>query len=438
MFACSNSESVTPIDLGMSCLEANAKNEFQMDESLHLQEPKDCAVSNEQEYISLDDSEYPYSGLPRIVVETKNNATIKDMVNEVPARLQVWGKDSPESPIISLKIRGRGNSTWWHMPKKSYKIEFDEKKTFLGMPKNRDWALISNYADKTLMKNFLMYRLSAQLGAYYAPRCEFAELFVNGEYQGLYLLTETIKIGKNRVNIPKDSNSYIVEIDGRIRENEPYVYSDVIAANGQYFHIHDPKNPSKHQLKKMENNIHSFEKFLINIQDKADNNVDQWIDVAEYVKHYWVQDFSKNPDARFYTSVYFSWTNDVIKMGPVWDFDLSFGENLSDDCNLSSKWYVRKFYWNRYLFMDSVLSSAVKNFWLEKRDDFNKVLDSIDSVAILLSPAAENNFKKWNILNSTEQWYHPNAYDSYDDAVRHLKSWIQDRIAWIDKQYQNF
>jgi spore coat protein CotH len=83
----------------------------------------------------------------------------------------------------------------------------------LGLPKDKDWALIANYADKTLMKNYLVYNLSANLGAYYSPRCEFAELFLNGEYLGVYLLTETIKIAKNRINIPKNENRYIVEVD---------------------------------------------------------------------------------------------------------------------------------------------------------------------------------------------------------------------------------
>lgn len=87
------------------------------------------------------------------------------------------------------------------MPKKSYKIEFIDKQPILGMPKDRDWALIANYADKTLMKNYLAYHLSVKFNAYYAPRCEFIELFLNRQYIGVYLLTETIKISKDRINM---------------------------------------------------------------------------------------------------------------------------------------------------------------------------------------------------------------------------------------------
>ena len=143
-----------------------------------------------------NDKEYPYANIPRIVIETENRTKIKDRETEIPAKLQIWGKKEAESEIVDLTIRGRGNSSWLYMPKKSYKIEFVKKQSMLGMPKDKDWALISNYADKTLMKNYLMYNLSAKLGAFYSPRCEFAELYLNGEYLGVYLLTETIKIGK--------------------------------------------------------------------------------------------------------------------------------------------------------------------------------------------------------------------------------------------------
>ena len=114
----------------------------------------------------MDDSEYPYAGIPRIVIETENNRQIRDRETEIPAKLQIWGEHSPESEIMELTIRGRGNSSWTSMPKKSYKIEFTNKQSIFGMPKDRDWALIANYADKTLIRNFIAYNLSASLEYY--------------------------------------------------------------------------------------------------------------------------------------------------------------------------------------------------------------------------------------------------------------------------------
>lgn len=150
------------------------------------------STSSYPESFKPDDKEYPYAGIPRIVIETENRKAIVDRETEIPAKMQIWGDSTAESEIMDLTIRGRGNSSW-EMPKKSYKIEFDKKQSMLGMPKDKDWALIANYADKTLMRNYLAYRLSAALDVFYAPRCEFAELYVNGNYLGVYLVTETIK-----------------------------------------------------------------------------------------------------------------------------------------------------------------------------------------------------------------------------------------------------
>ena len=151
------------------------------------------------------------------------------------------------------------------MPKKSYKIEFENKQSMLGMPKDKDWALIANYADKTLMRNYLAYRLSAALDVFYAPRCEFAELYVNGNYLGVYLVTETIKKDKDRVNIPKDDESFIVEFDQKYKADEQVVFSDIISKNGKGkpFRIHDPKNASESVLDAVKTHIEDFETYLL-------------------------------------------------------------------------------------------------------------------------------------------------------------------------------
>lgn len=388
-------------------------------------------------YIPLDDTEYPYAGLPRIVIETESYKKIENVITDVPAKLQIWGEKSPKTPIMMLTIRGRGNSSW-NMPKKSYKIEFMDKQSLLGMPANRDWALVSNYADKTLMKNYLMYHFASQLKSYYSPKNEFAELYLNGEYLGVYLVTETIKIGKNRIDIPEGVNSYVVEVDSKLRDGEQFVYSDVIPTvqGRKNFRIHAPKNATEEQLMTIQDYIRSYENFLKDIRFGRDNNLRTWIDVDEYIKHYWIQEFSGNADAAFYASVFFSWVKGgVIRMGPVWDFDLSFGGHLKENLSVSQGWYTKQIYWNRFLFKDSIMSDAAKKFWFNHRDEFKGILTTIDSVALVLHNASENNFKRWNVLNSTSA-YHPKSFKSYDEAIKYLQEWILERYDWIDAQYK--
>lgn len=383
-----------------------------------------------------NDKEYPYANIPRIVIYTENQQKIEDRETEIPAKLQIWGKKEAESEIMDLTIRGRGNSSW-EMPKKSYKIEFAKKQALLGMPKDKDWALIANYADKTLMRNFIAYRLSAALGAYYAPRCEFAELYLNGEYLGVYLLTETIKIGKNRVNIPENGDSYIVEFDSKYKQNEQVVFSDVITNNGigKAFRVHYPKNAERIALKTIQNHIETFESFLKSIKTGVNVDLDEWIDVNEFVKHYWVQEFAKNPDANFYTSVYFVWTkDDKIKIGPVWDFDLAFGNHPNDELDFFYEWRIRRDYWYKALFRSNMFSERINLFWKKKYNMFTSFLDSVDTYQMKLNKSALNNFKRWNILPKTKSYWEIKAFDSYEDAIGDLKTWIGERIQWIDEQ----
>ena len=433
--ACSNSETV-------GTQEESTITEPPSMDSLY---PSEVGSDTISDYLLLDDTEYPYAGVPRIVIETEDYREIKDRETEIPAKLQIWGEKTPESEIMTLTIRGRGNSSW-DTPKKSYKIEFIDKQSILGMPEDRDWALISNYADKTLMKNYLMYHLSAKLGAYYAPRCEFAELFINKEYLGVYLITETIKIGKNRINIPQNDNSYIVEFDAKYREDEQVIFSKILqtSSNGKAFRVHTPKNATKEILSEIEKHITDFELYLKTIHSQKNKQLEQWIDVDDYIKHYWVQEFSKNPDAWFYTSVYFSWIKGgIIKMGPVWDFDLAFGGHANElpfdeYANLgrleSKGWYTNVFYWNKYLFNDSIFSTQTNQFWIENKNTFYDIPNYVDSLTAALYLAAINNFKKWDILQSTKYIYHRQAYNAYEGAVEDLKKWINERLQWVDKE----
>ena len=394
----------------------------------------DTSSSKITDYLPLNDTEYPYAGIPRIVIETENFRKIKDRETEIPAKLQIWGEKAPESEVLQLTIRGRGNTSWG-APQKSYKIEFINKQSMFGMPKDRDWALIANYFDKTLMKNYFMYHLSAELGAYYAPRCEFAELYLNREYLGVYLLTETIKIAKHRINYLKDENSYIVEFDTKPHINEQIIYSSIIKdhSSGTAFKIHAPQNATNDILNKITEHIQNFETYLKTIRTNKQNDAARWIDINEYIKHYWVQEFSKNPDACFQTSIFFSWTTgNTIKMGPVWDFDLAFGSYNNESINSPQNWYIKDSYWNHLIFRDSIMNDSRINYWKTNKIYFENILSIIDSTSTSLRSAAQNNFKKWPILQSTKSIYHNHSYPTYNDATDDLKEWIKQRIEWIN------
>ena len=258
---------------------------------------------------------------------------------------------------------------------------------------------------------------------------------MNREYLGIYLLTEKIKISKNRINIPQNDNSYIIEFDTRVRKDEQALYSDVLSNKNEKksFQVHEPRNASQSILANAEKQITLFEAFLKKIQPQTNNNVNEWIDIDEYIKHYWLQEFSKNPDAIFLTSVFFSWqNNNVIKMGPIWDFDLSIGGHNSNSINSTQNWYLKDSYWNKYIFLDSVMAQARTQYWTDNKKTIASTIEMADSIQVLLNEASKNNFKRWNILQSTEYSCHLHSYRTYKEAVDDLKKWLEERIAWID------
>ena len=381
-------------------------------------------------YLPLNDTEYPYAGIPRIVIETENKSEVEDIVTEIPAKLQIWGEHAPESEVLDMTIRGRGNSTW-DMPKKSYKLEFSDKQPMLGMPEDRDWALIANYADKTLMKSYLAFRLSASLGAYYSPRCKFAEVYLNREYLGVYLLTETLKISKNRIRVPEPNKTFLVEIDAKSRKSD-HVY---LTNLGKALNIHYPKELNEHTQDTLVSFVNNFESYVLLMKQYKNLSLDRWIDINEYIRHYWIQEFTKNLDADFYTSVYFTWsTSGRIFMGPVWDFDLAFGGHNTEEKRLPSGYGIRGHYWNEYLFNDTDFLQKTRDFWDAHKADFLSVLDSIDYYKTILEKPAKNNFKRWDILQTVNNLHHPKAYSSYDEAVQDLKKWTAKRFMWIDQE----
>lgn len=380
--------------------------------------------------IPLNDSNYPYAGIPRIVIETANKEKIDSRTESLDAQLQVYGKKTPETEIFKIQIHGRGNTSWTDMPKKSYTIKFDKKTSLLGLAKGKKWALIANYSDKSLLRNFIMYKLSKELGAYYTPEGQFVELFLNKVYMGVYLLMETIEVSPERLHFDHDNGIFLLEFDEQPKANDIYFS---ISPN-RLLRIHYPKKTNDSTIKKLERQIEKFNSYLEKEEFDSKKSICDWISCEDYILHYWLQEFSNNCDANFRRSVYFSMVNDsLIKMGPVWDFDLSLGNIHPDIHEFTDKaWRIRKSYWNKHLFKDSTFQEDIREYWKNNRKTFIQMSDSVKYYGKQLNEPAKNNFKRWNILSSTKNTWHIKAYQNYNEAVEDLSSWMQSRVKWID------
>ncbi len=392
---------------------------------------EESATNFESAYLPLDDSEYPYAGLPRLVIETDNFRQINNKETKVPAHLQFYGKSKPSDHIQDLTIRGRGNSSFV-MTKYGYKINLAEKNSMLGMPKDKEWDLVSNFRDKSMVQNYITYQLAGILGDEYHPQCKFLELFLNRQYQGIYLLVEHVKVSKNRINIAKNDSSFLFEKTTETSTNGVLFTSSL----NYIFKFDQPKEPSIHSQELLENHINEFERFL---QSKSIYNLDsiaQWIDIEDFIRYYWIQEFTKNIDGHR-RSIFLTWEkkdgiNTPIKMGPVWDFDLGYG-NSSDKKAVPDQWLIRNYGWNRFLFKNKEYKKRVKDYWKKNRAVFVATLDSIDSMSKKLAKASSNEFKRWPVLENDSGFPFFRKFSNYQEAVDAIKYWIEQRIQWIDE-----
>ena len=380
------------------------------------------------EYLPLDDSEFPYAGLPRMVIETDNFQEIRDTETDIPARMQVYNKGGADSEIMELTIKGHGNSSFKAMTKYSMKIELVQKEALLGMPKDKEWVLISNFSDKTLLKNYAVFKLARKLGANYVPRATFVELYLNRQYQGVYLLTESIKVTKSRINIPQHDSSFLFE-----KTTNYHLSGETIRTDKNIFKIRYPKHPSDQSIDKINKHLDQWEKLLYSKKINS-SQIDEWIDVDDYIRYFWLLEFSKNYDGRFGRSIFFTWQEgDKIRMGPVWDYDETFGCSKDGEPMVPPEgWHAKASGWNAPLFKDSLIWTKAADYWRQNEVIFKAFADSIDSYADIVRKATRNEFKRWNVLGNTEFWAYKESYDSYDEALESLKSWVTRRIDWID------
>jgi len=417
------------------------------------------------------------SNLPIVVINT-NSQTILDNIRIVadmgiiynPAGARNYMTDSFNEYNNKISIELRGSSSQSFFPKDQYSLETQDSLgnnnnvAIMDMPTENDWVLHAPYSDKSLIRNVLTYRLGENLGGY-TPRTKLCELVLNNSYQGVYVFTEKIKRDNDRVDIAKldlddlagDSltGGYIVKID-KLTSSSGSDWSSPIQppnAGGQTidFQFHYPKQDEilPAQANYIENYVTSFENALNgpNFKDTI-LGYRNFIDVPSFIDFFIMNELNRNVDG-FRLSTYFFKDKDSkggkINMGPLWDFNLAFGNANYCDGSLTSGWATDfnytcsgdnnliPFWWDR-LQQDTSYNNQLRCRWENLRLNqlhIDTVLNYIDTLAQYLDESQQRNFQRWPILG-TYIW--PNDYvgSNYASEITYLKNWIISRIAWID------
>ncbi len=365
---------------------------------------------------------------------------------------------------IGIEIRGSSSSSF---PQKQYGVETRDSLgnnldvSLLGMAADNDWILYAPYTDKLLMRNRLTYKLSRDMNRW-AIDGRFCEMILNGEYIGIYELTETIKRGAGRLDIanitPADTagdeltGGYIVKID---RINGPYWAStyppDPInaATNTMLYQCTEPKpqNILPIQYSYIQQYVDSFEDALasVNFTDPI-NGWRKYADEYSFIDYFILNEVAKNVDGYRLSTFFFKDKNSnggKIQMGPQWDFNLAW--HNADYCNNQtiSGWAYRitdfcsadiSFWWKRFL-IDTQYKNHLRCRWLTLRStvlDTAYIFGYIDSVAAVLDQAKDRHFNVWPILG-TYVWPNPSPLaNTYAEEIAHTKQWIIGRLAWMD------
>jgi spore coat protein CotH len=371
-----------------------------------------------------------FTGLPVLFIYTDNKEPIASKDNYVNGTIFFDGAGEFENLTAPMRIKGRGNSTW-SMPKKPYRIKFDEKQSMAGFPANKDWVLLANYADKTSLRTEVAFNISRNTSLEYTPRTQHVEVFINDVYNGTYVLTEQLKIGKDRINVTDDG--YLLEVDqlSKLDEGDVYFTTDRILLN-----IKDPDvELNSERYNWIRDFVIAAENALYGVNFKdPQNGYAKYIDVGSFVDWYLVNEITKNNDAKFFSSCYMNITpGGKLKMGPVWDYDLALGNvNYNNNYDPTGFW-IKNSKWISRLFEDPAFVELVKERYNNLRGIIlNNIIAELNQDASYLSWSMIENNNKWGTLY-TYTWPNDAIWGSYNNEIQYLKTWLSQRISWLDK-----
>lgn len=375
-----------------------------------------------------------FTGLPIISIKTDGNVGIDSKEEYVEGTVSIKGyRYATSLPQTTMKIRGRGNSTWWIHPKKPYQMKFSEKESVLDMPEDKKWIFLAEYSDKSLIRNRMAFEMGYISNLTWTPDCFFAEVFVNDVYDGIYNITQKVEASSNRVAL--GDTGFLLEIDQPDRLDWDDVYFNT---SDFLINIKEPEiSFESNEYDYVKNHLNAFESTLHGDGFKdLENGYHKYIDVDSFVDWYLISEIVKNQDSRSFSSIFLHFIpGEKIRMGPLWDFDLAFGNVNYSECTNPDGFWVKHHKWYSRLFEDPEFVEIVKTRFAYFRDNQQFILDKIDELAEQLKWSQEENDKRWDLFGNYV-WPNPVYYDSHEEEINHLKNWYNQRMNWLDSAFQ--
>lgn len=380
-----------------------------------------------------------FTGLPILTIDT-DGIPVDSREIYTDGTINVFGGLNFEHiETSSVRIRGRGNSTWFLHPKKPYQIKFETKTNILGLPKDRKWVLLAEYSDKTMLRNKLTYEMGAMSSLDYTPNGEYVELVLNDVHLGTYLLAQKVEESNNRVQVGDDG--YLIEIDQDYRVDPDDIFFRPTIFTQQYtsnvFNIKAPNiSYGTAEFDLIENHVNDFESVLFG-PDFTDPDIGYraYVDIDSFVDWFLINEISKTVDAQWYSSIHFTYIpGEKIKMGPLWDFDLSYGNVDYADPEYPEGYWIKDNPWISRMFEDPYFVALVENRFSYYYNNLGYFNTYIDETSSYLERSQTFNDDIWQSLGMYV-WPNPVWFNTYAEEVNHLKQWLSTRMNWLAQEF---
>ena len=401
------------------------------------------------------------SNLPIVVIETDGHVNIPDEPKVLGTMKIIWHQDGSRNYLtdinnpeflnydgrIGIEIRGSSSQM---LQKKPYGLETlqadnvtNNNVSILGMPKENDWVLNSLAFDQTGMRDVLSYELSEKLGQY-APRRVYCEVVINDDYKGLYVFMEKIKADDGRVNIDKDGG-YITKAD-RADNGDPEAWSMPSYSGGGWWggnvnttfvhHYPKPEDITQAQHNYIKSVFFDLAAKANSHNTSIENGIPSIIDVSTFVDFMIIGEFASNVDVYELSTFFHKDNGGKLRAGPVWDYNLAYGH---DEFGNRSLYYVWQFdnndntgpkFWKDLFDTDEFRCYLAKR-WFEVTAEgmplnYNVVCDRMDEIDELILEAVGRDNQRWHKMQQ------------HTSQVQAMKTWIQQRINWLDQNIGSF
>ena len=417
-----------------------------------------------------------FKGAPAICINTEDGLGIESRTEYKNCTVSVMNAEENQCfEDFGARIRGRGNSSWDAYPKKGFKLKFDNKVSMLGSPqKDKDWVFISNHGDKSLLRNMIGYDMSDGLdGLEFTMSHKFIDVYLNGEYYGLFMMCDNIEAGSGRIDIGNDYYSdpaqmgYIIEILATDPGEEGI---DYFKAEGDYNKKYCIKLPDTDDPE-YDPDVH-----LVYIEDYVDQCLDalsagDWdtictlIDIDSFVDYYIIQEMFQNKDALWRSIFFYKKPNGKLYAGPIWDLDQGAGNvnqmygadryDTTPDCDLEyvsgeyhkpagALWVASSNTWYRRLFRCEEFKELVCEHLIEFGTILHEVLElattdgsNPDSYYSLYGEAMNRNFERWKIMGQM-MWPNTPAINdilTVSGQIDYMREWLRERYYVMCNHY---